>query len=269
VPARTFLLIFAGLLALMLALYGLVFLPEATYSKLIAEERLVEGIGALALLAAAVLFFLTYRRLGETPTAGGRARVKRLALLLLAVAFLFGFGEEISWGQRLVGIDVPPEIKDASSQEELNLHNIEFMQAGWLDMDHAFQVFWLVFGVMIPVAAALYRPARRLLGGFLPLMPLVVAAALTTNQVFHYVAKPTFEPRYQNSDFPLAHSLYETKETMVAVIFAVGAFYLYRRAKDRPEGSAQAAPEGDLWQDVILAPPPVPQAEHGRGLSRV
>ena len=69
--------------------------------------------------------------------------------------------------------------------------------------------------------------------------------------------------------FPLAHSLYETKETMVAVIFAVGAFYLYRRAKDRPEGPAEAAPEGDLWQDVILAPPPAAPTERRPHLSRV
>ena len=191
-PGRTFLLAFGGLLALMLALYGLVFLPEGAYSALIAEERLVEGIGALGLLAAAVLFFLTYRRLGETPTVGARARVKRLALLL-AVGFLFGFGEEISWGQRLLGIDVPTEIKDSSSQEELNLHNLEFMSAGWLDFDHGFQLFWLAFGVMIPLAAALYRPARRFLGGLLPLMPLVVATALVTNQVLHDLSKVIFE----------------------------------------------------------------------------
>ena len=141
----------------------------------------VEGIGALALLTASIFFFLAWRRARARNERGRGAKVRRLSLLLLAIAFLVGFGEEISWGQRLLGIDTPSEIKDSSSQEELNFHNLKFF-AGGLDPDKLFQLFWFSFGVLIPVMAAVSRRARDFLGRYLPIVPLVVSAALVTNQ---------------------------------------------------------------------------------------
>jgi hypothetical protein len=43
---------------------------------------------------------------------------------LLAILFFFGFGEEISWGQRLFGFETPEELKKINTQQEFNVHNI-------------------------------------------------------------------------------------------------------------------------------------------------
>ena len=230
---------FLALLAVMGVVYGLLFLPEDTYSWLIDEERPVEGIGALALLTASIFFFLAWRRARARNEQGRGAKVRRLSLLVLAIAFLVGFGEEISWGQRLLGIDTPSEIKDNSSQEELNFHNLKFF-AGGLDPDKLFQLFWFSFGVLIPVVAAVSRRARDFLGRYLPIVPLVLSAALVTNQLFHYAAKAYFDTRYFNAGFPLSHSLYETKETIVGIVFALAAYEFYRRLGPTPSEEAGA-----------------------------
>jgi hypothetical protein len=241
---RTALIIFGLLLAVMIIMYGLLFLPESIYSELIDEERPVESIGALALLVSAVFFFLAFR---STPAARDRAgKIRKLALLGLAALFLIGFGEEISWGQRLLGVGTPHEIESASHQGELNFHNLDALH-GWFEIDRLFQLFWFGFGVLVPLGVALYAPARRLIRRYLPVVPLVTAAALVTNQVLHDVAKAVFEGRYVNSRFPLSHSLFETKESLVALAFAIAAVDLYRRARaeadaaQRPDVPAEAS----------------------------
>ena len=39
--------------------------------------------------------------------------------------FFIAFGEEISWGQRIFGIETPEYMRTANVQEELNIHNLE------------------------------------------------------------------------------------------------------------------------------------------------
>ena len=41
-----------------------------------------------------------------------------------ALAMFFVSGEEIAWGQRLLGIDTPPELVEINKQNEITLHNI-------------------------------------------------------------------------------------------------------------------------------------------------
>lgn len=43
---------------------------------------------------------------------------------LMALLFFFGFGEEISWGQRIFGFETPEGLKRINSQQEFNVHNI-------------------------------------------------------------------------------------------------------------------------------------------------
>jgi hypothetical protein len=263
VRPRTAVLTFSLLLAVMIGMYGLLFLPESIYSELIDEERPVESIGALGLLASSVFFFLACRR---TPGDDRAGRVMRLALGALAILFLIGFGEEISWGQRLLGIGTPDEIKTASHQGELNFHNLNALD-GWLDPDRLFQLFWFLFGVLLPVGVALYTPARRLLRRYVPIMPLVTAAALVANQALHDVAKTFFEGRYTNSSFPLAHSLFETKESVVALAFAVGAFELYRRARTEADEARLPGIDERSWPDVSIRRAPEPEGERKPDLS--
>ena len=44
---------------------------------------------------------------------------------LAALAFFFGFGEEISWGQRIFNFNTPEHLQRINEQNEFTIHNIE------------------------------------------------------------------------------------------------------------------------------------------------
>ena len=48
----------------------------------------------------------------------------KFGLLLFSVAFFFGFGEEISWGQRSFDIESPFFFSENNLQNETNIHNL-------------------------------------------------------------------------------------------------------------------------------------------------
>lgn len=83
------------------------------------EDHLAEWGTSLALLAAAVLAGVVARRLWRRGE-----RVQALAYVLLAIGTFLGAGEEISWGQRVIGLETPESVMAANLQEELNVHNL-------------------------------------------------------------------------------------------------------------------------------------------------
>ena len=95
--------------------------PEWIPHALSREDGLIEtatfacfGLGGvLAVVAAARLHPLRHAALG----AAG------LAAVLFVAA-----GEEVSWGQRLFGVETPDALVDGNRQDELNLHNLDWLQ---------------------------------------------------------------------------------------------------------------------------------------------
>lgn len=89
--------------------------------KFAAEDGIVEYGTAVALLASCVVLLRNALSM--------RGRAGRLAVgltLLYALVFLFGAGEEVSWGQRIFGWETSEAMKQMNRQDETNLHNLEF-----------------------------------------------------------------------------------------------------------------------------------------------
>jgi len=85
------------------------------------EDGLIEYMGAaLFLIAAGVTGTAAVRgsRRGTLP----RARV--IVLWLVALLFVYACGEEISWGQRIIGFATPEWLDEYNYQGEFTLHNI-------------------------------------------------------------------------------------------------------------------------------------------------
>lgn len=81
------------------------------------EDGFVEWSTCLALLSASLFaLFVCLRR------ARGRPAV--LTWALIAAACFFGSMEEISWGQRIFGIESPGWFKVHNAQQETNIHNL-------------------------------------------------------------------------------------------------------------------------------------------------
>lgn len=64
-----------------------------------------------------------------------------------AAVFLFGFGEEISWGQRILGFEVPDNLEKINPQSELTLHNIHL---------NGVNLNKLIFGKMLYLGVFVY-----------------------------------------------------------------------------------------------------------------
>jgi hypothetical protein len=93
------------------------------YHFLIDEDHLVEWSQFAAILAASVAFAVAA---WWTLQAGRRGLA--VLFLLVAVAAFIVAGEEISWGQRILGFLTPDALKDINHQGETNFHNISSLQ---------------------------------------------------------------------------------------------------------------------------------------------
>ena len=79
------------------------------------EDSVTETISALLYLLAGALFLVSWVRSG----------FGRIFILGYALLFIFVGGEEISWGQRLIGVETPERLGQANLQNEINLHNLD------------------------------------------------------------------------------------------------------------------------------------------------
>lgn len=91
-----------------------------------------------------------------------RGNRRALAGLYMVVAFglVFMLGEELSWGQRIVGWDTPDAMREINKQEETNLHNIYGVGSTfkWL------QLVVGAYGTLLPLLVWRLRGLRRFRG---------------------------------------------------------------------------------------------------------
>jgi hypothetical protein len=224
--------VLVALLVIVVSLYLALLLDDPAVTWLIREEHPIELLGALSLLASSVACLALWGRVrGDVRWP----RLRRLSLLVLAALFFFGFGEELSWGERILGFAPPESLAEANRQHEANLHNLEFW-SGSLDADRLFQLFWLVMGVLAP-AVSLWRPARRRLQRLVPILPLWLAPLFVLNQALTRGFDELFtrEPdRYKSSVFAPSHAIFETKETVACLLLATGVCLLARQWQSEP-----------------------------------
>ena len=114
IPKKTFLL----LLSVIVACYAIIttasIIDQELYAFLLKEDGPLENFATLSILVAALLFLFAYFKFRHK---------KILFFLLFSFAFFLLFMEEISWGQRIIGLETPEVFKEINAQKELNLHN--------------------------------------------------------------------------------------------------------------------------------------------------
>jgi hypothetical protein len=125
-------------------------LTPATTDWFIKEDGPIEDFGAICLFGASAFVVLALFHLR-------RAKVSRIKLASYACCALFLFiagGEEISWGQRFLGIQTPQIIAKINVQGEINLHNLYGNEHGQNMSVIIFRMFWFVLGVALPLLQA-------------------------------------------------------------------------------------------------------------------
>lgn len=109
-----------SLIGLIVAATMLYFVDDALFQSIFVEDGLVENLTAVVLLVFSILMF-------RKAWIFRKEKAKKWVFLqvFLALGLFFGFGEEISWGQRLLGVESPEFFTENNLQNETNLHNLK------------------------------------------------------------------------------------------------------------------------------------------------
>ena len=158
----------------LLVAYGLHEANREAYYRVVQEDEVLEWATVWAFAIAAVLFAVAAVR--QRRTAG----VTPWFLAGVSLFCIFVAGEEISWGQRLLGFRPPEYFLQENFQQELNVHNVVETSLRKLSL----KAIILGYGVLLPLTAlipAVGRTLRRLavVAPPLALAPAFLIAFLT------------------------------------------------------------------------------------------
>jgi hypothetical protein len=224
-----------GIVLMCIAFSGLA-LDGHSVDWLVKEDGLVEWTGAIGLLVGSALYCATFvfaRR--SRPADMAPAGV--WALLAVAGALFFFFGEEVSWGQRIFGFGTPETIGGVNAQDETTFHNVNFLQGGIFDGDRLFRAGWLAFFVLLPLGCWLWPRMRARLGPYVPIAPLSTAVLFFSSWMLALVALNVFDTSSYTAIYPISHATSEIQESVVEVLMAVAGLLGLRRL-----GAQRAAP---------------------------
>jgi hypothetical protein len=236
--------------------YFIVFLDEAQVIQLAREDGIIESFGAVFFLAASAFLITAYFNSSGHGNKFWKLQTRRnIFYLLLGLLMLVCCGEEISWGQRLIGWDTPEAIKGMNMQNETNLHNLDIFYAKGpnakdrtgvsriFNLLTLFSLFWLAYFVLVPLAN---RVSQWMRGFFhhlgLPIPPLWIGGLFITN----YVLFKLLNIEGLGFEDKVLESINELKESNYAFNYAVFGMYsqalMLASAKNR---SRQNLPEGE------------------------
>lgn len=158
-----------------LALVGVAAQSEARYASYAQEDGAIEWATTFGFVGAALISARGFRR--SAPLFQSAVRIAFVSFCVLVA------GEEISWGQRLVGFQPPEVFLERNFQQELNLHNVlmdeQASGLGFeLDSKHLVMAIAFVFGVLGPLLVRVRLAPLRAVAPIAPpwvLAPLFVA----------------------------------------------------------------------------------------------
>jgi hypothetical protein len=219
-------------LAISAALFLTMFLHGEVLDVLVEEDGIVETTGAIGLVIGvvfAVLALLRERRAGAN-------WFKQLVYLGFAVFLFLSAGEEISWGQRILGFSTPADIGRHNGQDEFNVHNLNGLGSA---PELAFLAVWFVLAVVIPVAASSNAGLAERLRRFVPVLPLPFAPLFLGAYAVAKSAETLFG-RWSGYDsiYPAVHAATEIKEAVLESLLGLTAWWLWRHGDWDPAASA-------------------------------
>ena len=199
-------------------------LGNKVVAAMLPEDHYFENVGAISLFVTSILFFYGFRVARRSLAKTWSSLVKQFVYVGLALLFFFGAGEEISWGQRIFGIQTPQSLAQVNKQDELNLHNLTVMENSKLfSADRLFDVFWFLFGVLTPALALLSPAFKRLASKFIPIVYWGMSLLFLYNYLWAKLAKVLFKTAYTFDKISLTQAIQEVKESNYAVIFILVA----------------------------------------------
>jgi hypothetical protein len=107
-----------------------------------------------------------------------------VATLGWAALMLVFMGEELSWGQRLVGFAPPESVSSINTQGEFNVHNIELLDRVPGGTYRLISAFMILVGVVFPLAALTVRGKKVVQSLAFPVVPVGYAVLFVGAYLF-------------------------------------------------------------------------------------
>jgi len=141
----------------------------------VVEDGPIEWLTVALLLGVVVI---TLRRFAHLRSV--RPRLFLACLLGFAAVFFFGAAEEISWGQRLLGFGTPEVIQQINTQDEFNIHNLQFgeIRLNKLVFGLLLTIIVVAYVFVLPVLWRLWPPVRGLVDTFAVPVPRGFSAVI-------------------------------------------------------------------------------------------
>ena len=96
----------------------LFYYSNSVYNSFVAEDGIIEYLTAIFLLSISIFLIKKLLEMKDIIS------VNNFGIIMFSIMFFFGFGEEISWGQRIFNIETPPFFNENNLQSETNIHNL-------------------------------------------------------------------------------------------------------------------------------------------------
>jgi hypothetical protein len=192
------------------------------------EDGPIENASAGLFLLSSICFVIAARRSAFLKTKETFPRYLMIGLWALLM-FVFA-GEEISWGQRIFGIATPEVLRGVNTQNELNLHNIEFVDTFLGGKFRYLSIMMIMTGLLFPLAALTRRGKQLIERTAFPVAPLVYATLFVGAYLYGF--------RYSGHLADAKHA--EVRELLMAI--AIFAFALHGAI--RPDELFRAKEDG-------------------------
>ena len=99
--------------------------------------------------------------------------LKNIGIILFSIIFFFGFGEEISWGQRIFSIESPPFFSENNLQSETNIHNLMIggVKLNKLIFTNGLFFIFLFYFLALPYLYAKFNNVKSIINRFSIVIP--------------------------------------------------------------------------------------------------
>jgi len=142
-------------------------LPLVTKGKSNYEDGFIEYATALILLITGIVYLILY------------FKTKKLLNIVFVLIFFIGFGEEISWGQRVFEIKTPENVESENFQGEFNIHNLKIFNSkdedgnliSGINIEVLFTLFCFGYGIILPFICILFNDLKRIANNIGLLIP--------------------------------------------------------------------------------------------------
>ena len=225
-------LVIVSLFCLLLS-YSVMFLFKEDIVKLLTiEDGVIEWIGALSFFFASIIFFYLFFRIDSGNKFFGFETKRNIFFLLLGIIFFLAFGEEISWGQRIFGMQTPDLLKEVNYKEEINIHNLKILWLGDVRIiNMLFLLFWMIYCLIIPMLNLFSKNIFRFFRLInLPIVPISIGLLFFINELlFRIISNLNL---FNDNNF---HNV-EFRESNFGFLFLMLAIYFLTENKNKIKG---------------------------------